>query len=299
MVKAVDRARVIGASALQIFTDNPTAWTRRAAPPAELPDFRARLVEHDIVPVAIHASYLVNLAGPDPDFRERSIGLLAAELDGATSFGARFVNVHIGSHRGDGIAVGIERVADGVARAVAAADLDGHDTMLVLENSAGSGWAVGTNLDELRAIADAIDTRGVPRARVGFCLDTAHAWGAGIDLGEPDAIDAFLEAFDGAIGRDRLVMVHLNDSRAERGSRLDRHEHLGAGRIGETGLGHLLRHQSLDHVTYLLETPGMDEGYDAVNLERARSLAAGLPLETLPDDAFELVGSSRSRTAPA
>ena len=299
MVKAVERASTIGASALQIFTDNPTAWTRRAAPPAELPDFRARLAEHDIAPVAIHASYLVNLAGPDPEFRERSLGLLVAELDGAASFGARFVNVHIGSHRGDGVAVGIERVADGVARVIAAAELEGRDTMLVLENSAGSGWAVGVDLDELRAIAEAIDARGVPAMRVGFCLDTAHAWGAGIDLGHPDAIDTFLAAFDAVIGRDRLVMVHLNDSRVERGSRLDRHEHLGAGRIGVDGLGHLLRHPDLHHATYLLETPGMDEGYDAINLERARSLAAGIALEALPDAAFALVGSSRARTAPA
>ena len=93
-------------------------------------------------------------------------------------------------------------------------------------------------------------------------------------------------------------MLHLNDSRSERGSRLDRHEHLGAGRIGERGMAHLLRHPGLVHAAYILETPGMDEGYDAVNLERARALDAGRPLAPLPPEAFE-VRSSRARTAPA
>jgi deoxyribonuclease-4 len=171
--------------------------------------------------------------------------------------------------------------------------------VLVLENSAGSGFGLGVDLDELGGIANAIDAHGVPRDRVGFCLDTAHAWGAGVDVGSPAAIDAFLAAFDARIGLDRLVMLHVNDSRAERGSRLDRHEHVGAGRIGARGLGHLLRHPALAHAVAYVETPGMDEGYDAVNVARVRALMAGDPLEPLPPEAFELRGSSRSRTAPA
>jgi deoxyribonuclease-4 len=94
-------------------------------------------------------------------------------------------------------------------------------------------------------------------------------------------------------------MIHLNDSRSEFGSRLDRHEHLGAGRIGAAGLGHVLRHPSLGHVTYFLETPGMDRGYDGINLERARAMALGQPVDDLPAEAFDLPGSARERTAPA
>ncbi len=140
---------------------------------------------------------------------------------------------------------------------------------------------------------------GASRAeRLGFCLDTAHAWAAGIDVGEPGAIDAFLDDFDQRIGLERLVMLHLNDSKSERGSRLDRHEHLGAGRIGVPGLRHLLCHPALAHATYYLETPGMDEGYDAINIARAHDIAAGRPLPTLPPEAMTLKGS-RARTAPA
>ena len=100
MVKAVDRAHEIGASAIQVFVDNPTAWRRRLLPPAELPAFRARLTEHDIAPVAVHASYLVNLAGVEEDFFGRSVAVLASDLRAAPGFAGRFVNVHIGSHRG-------------------------------------------------------------------------------------------------------------------------------------------------------------------------------------------------------
>jgi deoxyribonuclease-4 len=170
--------------------------------------------------------------------------------------------------------------------------------MLVLENSAGGGFGLGTNVTELAEIAEAVAASGIAAERIGFCLDTAHAWAAGVDLCRPDATDAFLAEFDARIGIERLVMIHLNDSKSALGSRLDRHEHLGAGRIGATGLAHLLNHPMLGHVAYFLETPGMDEGYDAVNVARARDLAAGRALAALPPEALTVRGS-RSRTGPS
>ena len=145
MVKAVDRAHEIGADALQIFTDNPTAWKRRAEPPAELAAFRERLREHDIGPVSIHASYLVNLAGSHPESFERSIELLAHELRHAPTFGARFVNVHIGSHLGLGVTAGIERLADGIHRTLHAADEPSPSEM------APAGDARASPADDARA----------------------------------------------------------------------------------------------------------------------------------------------------
>ena len=297
MVKAVDRAHAIGADALQIFADNPTAWRRRAGPPLEQGAFRTRLALHGIGPVSIHAAYLVNLAGPDPDFWERSVAILAHELRTGPGFAARYVNVHIGSHRGTGVAAGTARVADGVARVLAEAEPTPETPMLVLENSAGGGFGLGAAIEELAGIAEAIAARGIADERVGFCLDTAHAWGAGHDLSNPEAADRFLARFDALLGIDRLVIVHLNDSKSELGSHTDRHEHVGAGRIGETGMTHLLRHPLLRHATYYLETPGMDEGYDAINVRRALDLAAGRPLAPLPAGAMDVHGS-RSRTGP-
>jgi len=298
MVKAVERAHTIGADAIQVFADNPTAWRRRPDPPRELPVFRDRLVALGIEPVAIHAPYLINLAGPDEVFFGKSVRVLANDLRAAPGFRARFFNVHIGSHLGAGVEAGVVRLADGLRLSLAEVDDGPESTMVVLENSAGSGFGLGTDVAELGAIAEAAAAQGIDPRRLGFCLDAAHAWGAGVDLADPVATDAFLADFDAAIGLDRLVMVHLNDSKAERGSKFDRHEHLGAGRIGAAGLAYLLRHPALAHVVYYLETPGMDEGYDAVNVARARDLAAGRPLADLPPEAFNVRGS-RSRTGPS
>lgn len=298
MLKAADRAGEIGADAIQVFSDNPTAWRRRAAPPAELPAFRRRLEALGVAPVIIHASYLVNLAGPDPEFFERSIGVLSDELRSAARYGARYVNVHIGSHRGRGPEFGVARVAEAVARTFdAAGPAASDDTVLVLENSAGGGFGIGATIEELAAILAAIDARGVDPDRVGICLDAAHLWGAGYRISDPVEVDALIAAFARSIGIARLRMIHLNDSRSELGSNTDRHQHVGAGRIGPIGMRRLITHPALKPVTYVIETPGMDEGYDLVNLQRARMLARGEALPELRPDELELRGS-RSRSAP-
>jgi deoxyribonuclease IV len=312
MVAAVERADRIGADAIQVFADNPTAWRRRAGPPAELPAFRRRLAELAIGPLAVHAAYLANLAGPDPLIHERSVEVLTAEMDAARAFGARFVVVHVGSHRGSGVAAGVERVADAVVQVVeqrgTAIDrpADGGarspggdgDPILVLENSAGAGAGVGATIGELAWILAAAGERGVDPARVGVCLDTAHLWGAGVPIGTAAEVDALVEEVDAAFGLARLAVIHLNDSRVPLGSLVDRHQHLGAGQIGCDGLARFLTHPRLRHATYYLETPGMDEGYDAVNIARARALALGLPLQPLPPEALDL-RSGADRTAPA
>lgn len=245
----------------------------------------------------------MNLAGPDPAFRAGSIELLASDMAAAAGYGARIVNVHTGSHRDTSVDDGIERVAtavDEVLRQVRREIPGGEvEPVLALENAAGGGWSVGASIEELARIAERAAALGVAERRLGFCLDAAHAWGAGVAMDDPDAIDAWLEAFDHELGLRRLVMVHLNDSRSERGSRTDRHEHVGAGRIGPRGLGHLLRHTRLRDMPFVLETPGMDEGYDKVNLERCGALLAGATeLEPLPEAAFRL-SRRTAASAPA
>ena len=299
--RAAERAGEVGARTVQVFVDNPTAWKRRTAPPRGLPEFRARLAELDVAPVVVHASYLVNLAGPDPTFREASIGVLASDMAAARGYGASIVNVHIGSHRDTSVELGVERVAAGVvevlrrSRRAAGAD---DEPVLTLENAAGGGWSIGSSIEELVAIADRAAAMGVAERRLGFCLDAAHAWGAGVLMDDPDAIDAWLARFDRELGLERLAMVHLNDSRSERGSHTDRHEHVGAGRIGARGLAHLLRDPRLRTKPFILETPGMDEGYDAINLDRCRALLAGEALAPLPPEAFTLSRRTRA-SAPA
>jgi deoxyribonuclease-4 len=299
MMKAADRARAIGATTVQVFTDNPTSWRRRAGPPRKLADFRARLAKHEIEPIVSHAAYLINLAGPEEDFWRRSVDLLGAELRMAAQYHATLVNMHIGSHRGTDVETGRRRLADGIARAFVAerdAETDpegthGSSPVLVLENSAGGGDGMGTTVGDLADILETLEAAGVPTARIGVCLDTAHLWAAGHEISRPEVLDTVLADFDRRIGPQRLLMIHVNDSRAGLGSRLDRHEHIGAGHIGEDGLRHLVTHPRLAGLPMFLETPGMDEGYDLVNMDRVRALVAGEPLASLPPEAFRLRGS--------
>ncbi|MFN8629609.1 MAG: deoxyribonuclease IV [Chloroflexota bacterium] len=297
MVRAADRAAEIGASAMQVFVDNPTSWRRRPTLPAELPEFRRRLAAADVAPVSVHAPYLANLAGPDEETWTRSIELLANELRVAAAYGAAFVNMHTGSHRGEGTEAGVARLAEGLRRVVELAGDEAASVVLILENSSGGGFGMGATPEELGAIDRAAGALGVPRDRLGFCLDTAHLWGAGFGVDTAGGVDQLLAEFDQRVGLDRLRMVHLNDSRSSRGSGLDRHEHLGGGRIGHAGLARFLVHPALEHVAYITETPGMEEGWDQVNLARARALAAGEPLPPLPPDAFT-TRSARGRAAP-
>ncbi len=157
---------------------------------------------------------------------------------------------------------------------------------LVLENSAGVGDGVGSRLEDLVDILEAATTAGLDPERLGFCLDTAHLWGAGYGLDHADGLDRLLTRFDAELGPRYLRMLHLNDSRATRGSQRDRHEHIGAGLIGQRGMTALLTHPRLADVPAYLETPGMDLGYDRVNMDRVRRLIAGRELPRLPARAF-------------
>lgn len=286
LLRAAERAREIGATTIQVFADNPTAWRRRTEPPVAIGRFRDRLAELDVGPMAIHASYLVNLCGSDEDFWRRSIDTVVAEMRMAVHFGARFLNVHIGSHKGLGRDEGIARLAAAlldIQRQVG----DGPELpLLVLENAAGMGDGVGSRLEDLADILEAARNAGLDVARIGFCLDTAHLWGAGYALDDPAALDRLLERFDAEIGPRYLKMLHLNDSRAACGSQRDRHEHIGAGEIGSRGMTALLTHARLANVPTYLETPGMDMGYDRVNMDRVRRLISGRELPRLPARAF-------------
>lgn len=301
MLKAADRARHIGATAVQVFTDNPTAWRRRPELPAGLDEFRARLAEHDIGPLAVHAPYLVNLCGADADFWHRSVATMVSELAVATAYCARFVNVHVGSHRGLGRHEGLRQLARGLRRvlegAAATIERGAVTPLVVLENSPGSGDGIGSTVEDLADILEFAALEGVPPASIGFCLDTAHLWAAGHCIDGDEGVAALVARIDELVGRDRVVMVHLNDARTACGSRIDRHEHVGAGRIGEAGLRAVLTHPWLASLPTYLETPAMDRGYDAINLERAQQLIRGESLPALPEDAFAARGS-RARKVP-
>ncbi|HET6381288.1 MAG TPA: deoxyribonuclease IV [candidate division Zixibacteria bacterium] len=287
LLKAARRAREIGATALQIFSDNPTAWRRRPEPPRDAPQFVAYCRAHGIAPISIHASYLVNLAGRVEPFASQSRQLLIHELRTAPAFGAYLVNTHIGSHRGTGHQAGLRRIVEGVHAILAETP---RETTLVLENSAGGGDNIGSTIEELAEILEGVAATSTASAqRLAFCLDTAHLWGAGHDISTAEGATGVIDRFAELIGLDRLRLVHLNDSRSELGSRTDRHEHVAGGRIGPEGMRALLTDPRLCAGTaFMLETPGVDEGYDAINMRRTWLLYHGQPLPALPARAFTL-----------
>ena len=294
LLKAARRARQIGATALQIFSDNPTAWRRRPEPPADAPAFVAFCAREGIAPIAIHASYLINLAGTAEPFARQSREGLTYEMQRAAAYGATLVNTHIGSHRGGGRAQAIARLAASVSAVLADSP---RGVRLVLENSAGGGDTLGGSLEELAAILEAVPAREADQ--LAFCLDTAHLWGAGYDISTGEGATSVLDRFDALIGLDRLALIHLNDSRSLLGSRGDRHEHIGAGRIGAAGLAAFLRDPRLPgRTTLVMETPGVDEGFDAVNMRRSWLLYAGAEsLPVLPPRAFRTSRASTRRSS--
>jgi deoxyribonuclease-4 len=281
LLRAARRSRQIGGRALQIFTDNPMAWRRRPEPPLEAPEFIDYGAREGLRTITVHASYLINLAGSAEPFASQSRAGLIVEMQRAPSYGATIVNTHIGSHRGVGGATGLARIVENV-RAVLESSPEG--VRLALENSSGGGDMLGSTVEELARILEGV---GAERDRLTFCLDTAHLWGAGYDISDADGAAAVIDRFEALIGLDRLALVHLNDSRSQLGSRADRHEHLGAGRIGPVGLGALLRDPRLRETTFIMETPGADDGWDAVNMRRAWLLWSGATeLPVLPPKAF-------------
>lgn len=295
LMPAVRRSRQIGARALQIFSDNPTAWQRRQEPPADADAFVAYAEREGIRTISIHASYLVNLAGSAEPFATQSREGLMVEMRRAPIYGATLVNTHIGSHRGVGADVGLRRIVESVRAILAESP---SSVRLVLENSSGGGNLLGSSVEELATILDGVGA--ADGARLAFCLDSAHLWGAGYDISAADGVADVLDRFEELIGIDRLPMVHLNDSRSVLGSRTDRHEHVGAGQIGAEGLGAFLRDRRLSSTTFIMETPGADEGWDAVNLRRAWMLWNGATsLPALPPKAFRTSRRSTRAAAPS
>jgi deoxyribonuclease-4 len=282
LAQAVERARKIGAEALQVFPSNPRQWRRPRYAPAELADFRAALRRAG-KPLAVHTIYLINLATGDAQLRERS----AQALTDALVFGARCaaagVVTHVGSHRGDGFEAALGRVAGAVRSAVARAEAAAAPEPLppvLLETSAGGRGTVGGSPEELGRLL-----RELPE-RTGICLDTAHLFAAGYPIHVRAGLEAFWERLGRHVGRGRVGLVHLNDCKSDLGSLRDRHENLWQGAIGREGLGLWVRHPDLQEVPFVLETPGFDQqGPDRRNLRRAKELRAAPESPTGPGSA--------------
>jgi deoxyribonuclease-4 len=265
---APERGAELRATAIQLFTKTPNQWREPALAVEHIGRFKDAVARHRLETVVAHDSYLINLASPDPVLRARSIESFKRELERSRALGLRAVVSHPGNYMDDRDA-GLERNARGYAECLAAVS---GDLEVWIEGTAGSGTALGGRFEDLRALRD-----GLPpdvRKRVGFCLDTAHLHAVGYDLAH---IERVWEEFDRVVGFALLKCLHLNDSRAAAGSRVDRHEWIAEGRIGAEPFRRIMRDPALASVVKVIETPKRDDPlrHDRRMLRRLRAYARG------------------------
>ena len=302
--RALERGATVGCDAVQIFTRNQLQHRAPELDPDHAALFR-RLAEGycSKAPggpprLVAHASYLINLASDRPGLWRRSVEGLAEDLRRCMILGIEALVLHPGAHGGAGAVAGARRVKQGAQAAYGAAG--SPCVKLLLETSAGHGTALGGSFEELRDLLGEVAAAGVP---CGVCLDTCHVFAAGYELRTPEGYRDTWELFDSRIGRERLGVIHLNDSRHPRGFRSDRHEHIGQGWIGAEGFRRLVNDPRLETLGGILETPkGRRMEEDKRNLETLRGLLApagpGLPEPRDPDrEAHEALplGEGRDR----
>jgi len=278
--KALARAEELDCTAVQIFTHAPSAWAMKPLSASTARAFREALFSSAIEVAVVHTMYLLNLASPEPGLLARSAVALETECARAVSLGIPSVVTHLGSHRGDGIGRGIDRVRSVLEALQETSAWQDTACRLLVENTAGAGTAIGSTWEELSMIL-----AGLPQDRFGICLDTCHAHAAGYDLSTPDGVETMIAGIDRSLGLQRIMLVHLNDSKYPSGSRRDRHEHIGKGKIGLTGMSALIHHPALADLPLILETPkkaidGTDG--DVRNLTLVRGLISSLPLSARP-----------------
>lgn len=268
--EAILRARAVDATALQVFVKSSNQWAARALAAGEAEGFRAASREAGLDRHTLaHASYLINLASPDAALWQKSLVALRVELDRCEALGIPWLVVHPGAHVGSGAAAGIARVTEALDRALP----EGRKATagVLLENTAGQGSTLGARFEELGAILRAVRQP----EHVGICFDTCHALAAGYEFRSASTYDAMMTDLDREVGLDRLRGIHLNDSKGDLGSRRDRHEHIGKGKVGLETFRMILDDERFRDLPMVIETEkGDDLAEDRVNLGILRSLIA-------------------------
>lgn len=261
IAESLEIAHGLGANALQIFSASPRMWARGRSriADADAKRFRERRTELRLGPLAIHANYLINLGSPSPVLRTQSVQAFQQEIVRALALGADFLIVHPGSAVGGTREAAITAIAQSLKQAVRGLKLG--DLRILLENTAGQGNCIGCHFEELRQILDAC--RELP---LGVCVDTAHLFAMGWDIRMAQGIEKTLDEIDRVIGLDRVSVIHTNDSKMALGSRVDRHDHIGKGKIGRDAFRLLLKHPRLAGKVFLLETPVDKPGDDRRNV---------------------------------
>ena len=266
---AVLRAREIGANTLQIFSSSPRMWRPAVIPPvqaARMHEFRAR---YNIAPLAIHTSYLINLCSQTEEVRRKSIEGLRGEIERALTLGADYLVLHPGSWKGLSRHAGLHFAAESIERAMDGIPWQSTGFTLLIENTAGSECSLGGSFDQVAELVWLLRTH----APVAVCLDTCHTHVAGYDLVSADGYEDTMIQIEATVGFDAVRVWHCNDAKAARGSKLDRHQHVGKGTIGKEAFRRLLNDARFEHCAFIAETPVDEDGDEASNVRTLKRLA--------------------------
>ncbi len=265
---AYERGTRIGCTTIQVFTKNSNQWEGRPIADEDIQKYKTAQAKATISPVVAHAAYLINLSAVNQAVLRKSRKALEDELQRCEAFGLHGLIFHPGAHMGKGEGEGIRRVAESVN--LVHEKTAGFRTLTILETTAGQGSALGYRFEQLRAIIDGIEQK----QRVAVCIDTCHLFAAGYPIQTESGWESTMREFDAILGFNRLAVVHVNDSRRELGSRIDRHEHIGKGRIGKEGFRMLMNDPRFRRLPKILETEKSEDMHEDVeNMAVLRSLA--------------------------
>ena len=267
---AAERAYRLGCNTLQIFSSSPRQWKPYELGLSQCDEMTRLRRKYDLRPLAIHANYLVNLAGGNSEFHAKSIAAFRGEVERALALCADFLVLHPGSFRGSSREEGLQRAALAIEQAVEGLDLEGGGLRILIENTAGSEFSLGGNFEQVAELLYLL----ISFVPAGACIDTCHTHVSGYDIVSEEGFADTIDQLERTVGLKNVHVWHCNDAKAERGSKLDRHEHIGRGRIGLKPFRWLLNDPRLAHAAFIAETP-IDEPLDDLrNVNALKRLAA-------------------------
>ncbi len=263
--RVVARATHLGCETIQIFSGNPRGWKNKPLSLAEAAKFKEEVEKENINPVFVHMPYLPNIASPRENLYSKSIKSLQEDMVRTEKLGSTYLVLHPGSRITSSEAKAMGRITEAINHALAQVK---NRVIVLLENTAGQGTAMGYSFSQIKELLNGIDDKD----RVGVCLDTAHALEAGYDLSKKEGLKKVIEEFDRLIGLEKLYLLHLNDSKTPLSSRVDRHWHIGDGYIGREGFRRIINHPELSHLPAILETPRKNDKDDLKNISVVKAL---------------------------
>jgi deoxyribonuclease-4 len=266
---AVERAREIGANTFQIFSSSPRMWRAPKVDPKQAERMKELRAKHDVGPLVIHTSYLVNVCAQSEEIRAKSVAGFRGEIERALELGAEYLVLHPGSWKGMTRDEGLRLAAESIEKALEGLPWQGTGFQILIENTAGAEFSLGGSLEQVAELVLLLNAAGAP---AGVCLDTCHTHVSGYDLVTADGFKETMTQIGATVGFEAVRVWHCNDAKAARGSKLDRHEHIGQGTMGVEPFRWLLNEPRFAHCAFIAETPLDEEGDDERNVRVLRSL---------------------------